>query len=341
MAAAHADLIRLWQSQPHARTAGESRKVSGEVVDASGRPVAGASVSAASSLSADSAGIGVPMFADYIEDDLRITTSDGAGRFAIEDAAQAGAIAAQLGDRRSRPAAIADHVRLVLEPTRSVRGKVELGHTPHTRVAIDGAPIGDPTGRFFMVAPVAPDGSFTVERATVGALRIGASVRGDDEFDEHAEYRTLPASPAPLADVSLSIALSARTLDVVVRSAVAAPLESAQVIVLAGKQEIATMDDLVRLQITGVQIRFARPVVGENAPRAALGVLRSGDLVAHVEHAGLGELTACAINFGGDLADPSFVQRMQAHSSQLAVKCDHVAPDAAVVVLDVPPQQRF
>jgi predicted Ser/Thr protein kinase len=341
VAAAHADLIRLWQSQPHPRTAGESRKIAGEVVDARGRPVAGASVSAASILAADSAGIGLPMFVDYIEDDLRITTSDAAGHFVIEDAAQTGAIAAQLGDRRSRPAVIADHVRLVLERTRSIRGKVDLGHTPHTRVAVNGAPIGEPTGRFAMIAPVAPDGSFTVERAAVGALRIGASVRGDDEFEEHAEFQTLPASPAPLVGVSLRLALSNRTVDVVVRSAVAAPLESAQVIVLAGKQEIASTVDLARLQVTGVQVRFARPIVGESAPRATLGVLRSGDLVAHVEHASLGELTACAINLGGDLADPKVVQRMQAHSSQLAVKCEHLGPDAAVVVIDVPPQQRF
>jgi hypothetical protein len=180
-----------------------------------------------------------------------------------------------------------------------------------------------------------------MERAPVGALRIGAASRGDDEFDTHIEYRPFPASPASLTGVALSIALSSRTLDVVVRSAVAAPLEGAEVIVLAGKQELASVPDLNRLQVTGMQARFARPVIGENAPRRALARIHPGDLIAHVEHAALGDLTVCAINFGGDLADPSFVQRMQAHYAQLAIKCEHIGPDAAVVVVDVPPQQRF
>jgi hypothetical protein len=151
----------------------------------------------------------------------------------------------------------------------------------------------------------------------------------------------LPASPASLADVTLGLAISTRTIDVVVRSAVAAPLEGAEVILLTGRQNITSMDDFARLHITGIQARFARPVVGEQAPRPALRELRSGDLVAHIEHAGLGELTACAVNFGGDLQDPSFVQRMQAHASQLAIKCEPIGWNAAVVVLYVPPQQRF
>jgi predicted Ser/Thr protein kinase len=341
VAAAHADLVALQQSRPRSRIAGGSRRITGEVVDPRGRPIAGATVSAASSLAADSVGIGLPMFLDYVEDDLRIATSDDAGRFAIDDAAPVGAIAAQQGDRRSRPAPITDRVKLVLEPTRSVRGRVELGHTASTRVAIYAAAVGDPTGRFYLIAPVAPDGSFTLARVTVGAIRIGAAARGDDEFDTHIEYRAFPASPLPLDDVSLGLAVSARSLDVIVRSAVAAPLEGAEVVVLAGKQQVANLDDLNRLQTTGMQARFARPIVGENAPRRALDKIRRGDFVAHIDHVGPGDLTVCAVNFAGDLADPSFVQRMQAHSAQLAVKCEQIGRDAAVVVLDLPPQQRF
>jgi len=338
--AAHADLLRLWQAEPRTENAAGSRTITGEVVDVRGQPVAGARVAAASELYADAAGIGLPMFPDYVPDDLQSSTSDTSGHFVIADASPVGVIAAELADRRSRPVVIADHVRLVLEPTRSVRGKVDLGQTPHTRVGVRGVAVGDPTGRFSMVAPVAPDGSFTM-RAPVGDLRLGALTRGNDEFDAHIEYRAFPASPAPLTDVSLSLAVSTRTLDVVVRSAVATSLESAEVLLITGTQEIAGLDDLNRLQIMGMQVRFARPVVGENVPRRVLDKIHAGDLVAHVDHAALGDLTVCAINFSGDLLDPTFVQRLQAHYSQLAVKCAHVGPNATVVELAVPPQQRF
>jgi predicted Ser/Thr protein kinase len=340
VATAHADLLRLWQSQPRAENAAGSRVITGEVVDANGRPVAGASIAAASDLYADAVGIGVPMFLDYLPDDLQISTSDAAGRFVIAGATPVGVIAAELAARRSPPVAIADHVKLVLEPTRSVRGKVDLGQTPHTRVDVHGVAAGDPTGSFSLIAPVGPDGSFAM-RAPVSELRLGAAKRGDDEFDAHIEYRTFPASPAPLTGVSLGFTASTRTIDVVVRSAVVASLEGAEVILITGPQEIASVDDLRRLEITSMQTRFARPVIGENVPHRALDKIRPGDLVAHVDHAALGDLTICAVNFSGDLLDPKLVQRMLAHYAQLAVKCEHVGPDATVVELAVPPQQRF
>ena len=340
VAAAHADLLRLWRSQPRAENAAGSRVITGEVVDTSGRPVAGASVAAASDLYADEVGIGLPMFLDYLPDDLQISTSDAAGQFVMADATPVGVVAAELADRRSKPAAIADHVRLVLEPTRIVRGKVDLGQTPHTRVDVHGVAADDPTGSFSLIAPVGPDGAFAI-RAPVGELRLGAAKRGDDEFDDHIEYRTFPASPAPLTGVSLGFTASTRTIDDVVRSAVVASLEGAEVILITGTQEIASIDDLRRLQITSMQTRFARPVVGENVPHRALDKIRPGDLVAHVDHAALGDLTICAVNFSGDLLDPKLVQHMLAHYSQLAVKCAHVGPDATVVELAVPPQQRF
>jgi hypothetical protein len=341
VAAAHADLVRLWRSQPRAVIPGATRRITGEVVDARGRPVAGALVAAASNLFADSSGVGLPAFLEYFEDDLQIATSDAVGRFAIEAAALTGAIAAHRGDRRSRPAAIADRVRLVLEPTRSVTGKVELGRSPHTRIAVYAASVGDPTGRFAMIAPVARDGTFELAGVPVGAIRLGATARSDNELDERVEFRAFPASPAPLTGVTLPLAWSTRTIDVIVRSAVAAPVDGAEVIVIAGRQTIATIDDFSRLPFTGMQTRFAVPVSGENAPRPVLDQLRPGDLIAHVEHASTGELTVCALSFTGDLMDPEFRRRVQAHFSQLSFKCKPVGPAAAVVVLDVPPQQRF
>ena len=341
---AHAKLIELWHAQPPDERPRRTRRVTGQVADAAGHPVAGAQVAAASDLMPDSVGIAVPALLD--EDDLRdptlrIVTSDAAGQFTIDDAAAEGVMAAELGDRRSRPVAIAEHVRLVLEPTRRVSGKVALGTAPHTRAVILCNPVGDPTGRMVQLAPVAPDGSFVLDHTWVGALRIGASLRGAGEANQNIDFQPVAASPAPTTGVAIDLTQSSRTIDIIVRSAVATGIEGGQVILLAGHKPISNVGDLIRGQSGGVQTHMARPLVGENVPRALLGKVRSGDLIAHVEHTRAGELTVCAFGLTGDLQDPDYVRTLQAHISELAVKCEYIGPTTSIVVLAVPPLQRF
>jgi hypothetical protein len=101
------------------------------------------------------------------------------------------------------------------------------------------------------------------------------------------------------------------------------------------------MDDLNRLAIKGSLAHFARPVARDSVPRAVLDKIHPGDLLAHIEHAGMGELTVCGFSLVGDWMDPEFQQRALARFSQLSFKCTQIGPDAAVVELLVPPQQRF
>jgi hypothetical protein len=141
---AHADLSRLWQARPRSEPSAGSRKINGQVVDGRGEPIAGALVAASSNLTADSKGIGVPMFyriTNFEDEDLRVATSDERGRFVIRDAAPVGAIMAEFGEQRLQPQAIASHAMLVLEPTRSIHGKVDLGRAPYTRVEVSCLPI--------------------------------------------------------------------------------------------------------------------------------------------------------------------------------------------------------
>jgi hypothetical protein len=341
---AHADLVKAWENQPPAAAPSRvRRRITGQVVDASGRPVAGARVAASGDLRADSIEIGVPRFTSegMRDDDLRVATTDDAGQFAIEDITPEGVIAAQLGARRSKPAAITERVRLVLEPTRTVSGKVKLGSTEHTRVEIYCDAVSDPTGRMAEIAPVARDGSFELAGAPVGALRIGAAFSTTGENNESIEYVAVPASTAPVTGLSLRLVQSQRTIDVIVRSAVAMPLEGGQVILLTGRQAIRNLGELIRAPNAGVQAHMARPMVGESVPHAVIDKVRSGDLVAHIEHASAGEITACAFGLSGDLHDPDYIRRLQDHLSQLAVKCEYIGPNTDVVVLAVPPQQRF
>jgi hypothetical protein len=338
---AHADLVGLLRAQPSIGSAG-TRRITGEVVDRRGRPVAGASVAAAGVLMADSVAIGLPTFTTFEEfqDDLRIVTSDATGRFAIDGAAPAGAIAAQLGELRSAPVAIADRVKLVLEPTRRLTGKVELGALPHSRVFVHAAPADNPTGRFRMLSPVAADGSFALDGAAVGALWVGAGIQGG-EFSQRVQSQLVPASPAPAAGIALRFTQSSRTIDIIVRSTITAALEGAQVILVPGKRAIAKVADLMHLQASDLQWSFAKPVVGEDIPHAARSAVRRDDLIAHVEHTALGDLTVCAVGFSGDLLDPEARRRFFTHLAESDVKCEHIGPTTEVVVLATPPQQRY
>jgi predicted Ser/Thr protein kinase len=337
--AVHAALIRLQQSGPHAKPSGGARKAVGEVVDLGGRPVAGARVAVASVLFADSVGIGLPAFVinDYLPDDLQFTTSDASGHFVIEDAPPTGTIAAELVDRRSRPAVLAEHVKLVLEPTRGVSGKVDFGNTWYTRVRITGTAVEAHNGKFALVAPVAPDGSFAIGRAMTGALQINMTI--PDVSNAPVEFQTVPASPKPFTGIRLGLAGSTRSLDVIVRSAVATPLGGAVIALLAGRQRVTNFDDLLRSPTTGSG--FARPITEDGAPTSVRDRFRPGDLVAHFEHVRPGDLTVCAVNFSGDWLDSAFRQRWQAHVPQIPFKCEYIGPSTPSVVLEVPPQQRF
>jgi len=136
----------------------------------------------------------------------------------------------------------------VLEPTRRVSGKIELGGVPHTRVAVGGEVVGDPTGRFNLVAPVAADGSFGLDGSPMGALRVSVTVK-DEGRGQRIEYQTEPASTAPITNLRLALPSSTRILDVIVRSTVAIPVHGARVILLSGKQSIKSAEDLMRIHL--------------------------------------------------------------------------------------------
>jgi tRNA A-37 threonylcarbamoyl transferase component Bud32 len=318
--------------------AGGSRRITGEVVDDRGRPVAGARVAAGSMLFADSAGIGLQAFVvnkRYL-DDLRITTSDAGGRFVIEDSAPTGGIAAQQADRRSPPVRIADRVRLVLEPTRTVTGKVELGGIAHTHVKVECVEIDAPPGTLATMAPVAADGSFVVRGASVRALQLSAFAGDDSVF--RIESRAVPASPNA-AEVRIDLAATTHAIDVVVGSAVVPPLGGAIVILYPGRHRVASVQDLMRLPMAGTG--FATPASTAEVPSGLRDRIQPGDLVAHIAYSGHEDLTVCAINMSGDWMDAALSRKWQAHLPRLPFACEHVGRDATVAALRVPAQQRL
>lgn len=193
-----------------------------------------------------------------------------------------------------------------------------------------------------LLAPVAPDGSFAIAGATIGALRISVSSRDSHPYDGNVEFQTLPPARDAITGIRLGVTpSSSRTIDVIVRSTVTAPVEGARVGLIAGVHSFRTVGDIARLNTQGVQSNLATPVVGQHVPTPVLDKIRPGDLVAHFEHARPGDMTVCAGGFAGDLLDPDDYQRSAAHLSQLVVKCKHIGPGDTIVELAVPPQSRI
>jgi tRNA A-37 threonylcarbamoyl transferase component Bud32 len=335
LARAHPDVIRLWQARPPSGQPTSGRTLSGEVVDDRGRPVAGATVAAGARLFADSISIGLP----FDDDSLQITTADASGRFKLHDVTLGGPIAAQLGDRRSPVVGSADHLRLVLEPTRSVSGRVDLGGVPNIRVGVQAYAIDSATLLSLTVAPVAADGSFSISGVTRGAVFLTVKIHGRDVHGERGDYRRLPASPGSVSDVALAIRPATRALDIVVRSSVSATITTAAAWVLSGRWDIKNVGDLLRSPAIARGEIHPQPI-GDSVPPALAGKVRRDDLLQHVEHVPEGELTVCACSLPADLgADAE--RRMMAHLSDLVVRCQHTGPGDQLVVLTVPPQQRF
>ncbi|HET9626549.1 MAG TPA: hypothetical protein VFP84_34540, partial [Kofleriaceae bacterium] len=338
-ALAHDELVRAWQGQPRT-DAGHGRRITGVVVDERGRPVGGAEVAAAAPLVADAAHIGLPDIAlhDHLRDTtLRLATTDALGQFTIDDAAVTSTIVAQRDDRRSRPRAIADHLRLVVTPTRRLAGRVEIGEVPYTLVTVWVTEVDDPTGRYYLVAPVGPDGSFAITGASTGALRIGAVRRDPGDLNGRVRYQPLAASSASVSGLALQLPRGGRALEVRVRSTAGTPLKTAVVCVFSGHQEIRRAGDVFRRKPAGMQYDRALPIndPGRGHDRAE----RGDDVVARFAHVDAGELTVCAINYGGDWRDRRFLDYVE--DGQLPIGCRHVAGDAPVVELAVSPLPRL
>jgi predicted Ser/Thr protein kinase len=331
VAGAHAQLERLRRPLPNDKP----RRVAGTVVDLRGKPVAGASVTAGWSLRGDSVGAAVGLVE---RDSMRRTTTGPDGRFEILDTVEDAVVITELGDRRSSPEAIGDDVKLQLVPTSRIEGHVDLAGEAPTKVTVVVRDLAQPsTIRYEISAPVAPDGSFTVDGVPRHEVRVFAAIDG---LHQHLMSGTNLVVRGPLVrGVALSLARSARVVHVIVRNAVTTRLANAEVVVLPGR--VPSMSFLaMKRQFHGGSARLARQLEGEHAPSQILGAAQPGDLFATMTEVPEGAASACAFGLP-DTSDEETMRKLYAHLDKLQVICTQIPDAAELVTIEVPPHPRL
>ena len=313
--------------------------ISGTVVDERGAPVVGATVVAGKDFSGDGVSIVMP----FVQEPgaLRWATTKADGTFVIADAVPDGMVIAQHGDRRTGPVAVAAVVRLVMLPTSRLTGRVELHDVPALKAVVAVVRHTDPRElRYVTIAPVLPDGSFTLAGAPRGEVDLEVVVQEVSGSNLTIATRTIDA---PTVDgLALAVPTSRRTVSVVVRSTVGVAPGNAQVIIMPGAHAAQlTAQDLIDQfgSLGGFNSRLARPF---DAQAKAAGVDgKAGDLVVTGIGVPDGAASACAVGLPTDVADPSFVKALKLHQKRIEIRCEPITADAKVVVVEVPPWPRF
>jgi predicted Ser/Thr protein kinase len=328
---AHARLEGLRRALPNDKP----RRVAGTVVDLRGKPVAGATVTAGKLLRGDSVGAAVG-FTD--RDSMRSTKTGADGRFEIPDAVEDAVVIAELGDRRSSPEMLADELKLPLAPTSRLEGHVDLASEPPTKVSVVVRDLSWPsTTRYELYAPVAPDGSFTIDGVPRHEVRVFAAIDG---LNQNLMSGTNIAVRAPVVrGIALSLARSARVVHVIVRNTVSTKLANAEVVILPGR--VPSMSFLaMQRQLRSGSARLARQLEGEHAPKQIVASAQPGDLFATMTEVPDGVASACAFGLP-EQSDEGLMRKLNAHLDKLQVICTPIPEDAELVTVDVPPFPRL
>jgi len=308
-----------------------SEPIDGQVVDASGAPVAGAAVAISYPLASDSEELVSPVFGFG----THRTQTDRDGRFTL--GRTIGLVGAQLGTQRSALAQAAANLRLVLRPTGRVEGSVELGATPAGRVWVVART--EEATPHLLVAPVLATGRFRLDRVPLGKLAIG--VTSFRSSDVGAAPQHIEVGPEPVTGLTLTV--SQARLYVIARSADVMPPDAAMLWVFPAKPALPhpTLDAIARAGFA-ITPTMAMPVDLQHVPAPLADHVAADDLIATISVRPAGELVVCALGFAKkQLAGTSTLTDFGMAMAKLDLGCANVSADQTVVTVEVPPVRKL
>ena len=310
-----------------------ARRVAGKVVDARGAPVASARVIAGKRLTGNALTAAI-----LHEDSIRVATTGADGTFEIPDAVEYGVVVAQQGELRSLPALLGESVTLELEPTTTIKGRVDLRGEPYQSVIVIALDPDSADVRYGWAAPPAKDGSFEMGGVPRKRLKVFTALeRTTSLTGESVEIDT--RSPAA-QQIAVTVPSSKRVVHVIVRSTVNIAVGNAAVLVMPGKIPPMSVRQM-RQKLTAINEQLARQIEGERAPGPVVKEARSGDMFATMSEVPEGAATACAIALPADLSDPTLGKKIDGNLDKLKFACAPIPEKAELVVVEVPPFPRL
>ena len=310
----------------------------GGVLDAAGKPIGGAQVVAAGGIFADAFELS-PFMSPTEPNEAQ---TDATGHFVIHKAPLRAVLAAQVGQQRSRAVAVESNqaVTLRLAATSSISGRVvDNGKDkPAVIVAIPSNP--NDTMAFSVGAPVALDGTFKLDNVPIGRVRLMPTTSLRSGLGDSI---VVNLTAAPLTNIELDLNRTTRTVYAVVRGTLMVQPQGGQVIIVdadASFRNALEIRNALSKQ-SSISSAFASPVVGEKIPKALIGKIQPGELVAEIKNVSAGPHRACGLGISGDVSSPAYWEKLQGNLKNIGVTCVDLGAKQDTVVIEVPPLPKF
>jgi len=302
------------------------RNVTGRVLSTDGKPVAGASVVLGKQLFGDGKSLASSAMSGFEEQmGVRRTTSDADGRYALRGIGEKELLIAAEQEAQGRSAALAVPagagsvtIDLKLAGVGSVSGHVRAGGKPAAAAQVIATASG--ASKQNILVMTGDDGLYTIERLAAGPYKVAAMMGSG--FGGTMSARTTTVKAGQNVTVDIDITMGEVTLAVTIQP-VGGTVNSAQIFLFDGAVSVTSGKALNEKFLAaseggGGQVKF----------------WMGGDPVKF-EKVAAGKKSVCVIPITGNLADPTFQQRLQEHVDALKVYCK------PVTVTATPPAQAF